>query len=568
VTVELGPAASGPATPDAIAALTARRRDLERLAAETFELLVVGGGITGAGIALDAASRGLRVALIERDDFAVGTSGRSSRLIHGGLRYLEQFRVELVREALSERAHLLRLAPHLVRIQPFVFPIYGGPLTRPFFDAGLTVYDLLGAARDGGRHRHLSVDEALEVTPVLRRLRLRGAFIYHDGQEDDARYTLAVARTARARGALPVTRVSAIRAIEIEGRIAGAVGRDELTGATFDVRAERVVDATGVWSGREGGPFPRPAGGPAVRPSRGTHLVVRRDRIPSAHGLTLRIPGRVCFLVPQPDRWVIGTTDLDDDGPPDRPAPTAGEVDSILGNVNATLDIDLGRNDLVGAFTGLRPLASDPDGRPGSTVKASREHRIRTEANGLVRIGGGKYTTYRLMAAQTVDAALGRAAARARPSQTAELPLLGAAPLDDLGRLAARLTAEAGLDAARADRLVARHGTEAADVVRLGRELDLLRPLGPDIAHLEVEVVRAVRDESALSLDDVLSRRTRLAQELPDRGASIAPRVAELLGGELGWSAEGRRLAIEAYLVSAHREFDVPGPGAGPDRAD
>jgi glycerol-3-phosphate dehydrogenase len=568
VTVEPGPAASGPATPDAIAALTARRRDLERLAAETFELLVVGGGITGAGIALDAASRGLRVALIERDDFAVGTSGRSSRLIHGGLRYLEQFRVELVREALSERAHLLRLAPHLVRIEPFVFPIYGGPLTRPFFDAGLTVYDLLGAARDGGRHRHLSVDEALEVTPVLRRLRLRGAFIYHDGQEDDARYTLAVARTARARGALPVTRVSAIRAIEIEGRIAGAVGRDELTGATFDVRAERVVDATGVWSGREGGPFPRPAGGPAVRPSRGTHLVVRRDRIPSAHGLTLRIPGRVCFLVPQPDRWVIGTTDLDDDGPPDRPAPTAGEVDSILGNVNATLDIDLGRNDLVGAFTGLRPLASDPDARPGSTVKASREHRIRTEANGLVRIGGGKYTTYRLMAAQTVDAALGRAAARARPSQTAELPLLGAAPLDDLGRLAARLTAEAGLDAVRADRLVARHGTEAADVVRLGRELDLLRPLGPDIAHLEVEVVRAVRDESALSLDDVLSRRTRLAQELPDRGASIAPRVAELLGGELGWSAEGRRLAIEAYLVSAHREFDVPGPGAGPNRAD
>jgi glycerol-3-phosphate dehydrogenase len=567
VTVEPGPAVSGPATPAAIAPLTARRRDLERLAAETFELLVVGGGITGAGIALDAASRGLRVALIEQDDFAVGTSGRSSRLIHGGLRYLEQFRVELVREALSERAHLLQLAPHLVRIEPFVFPIYGGPLTRPFFDAGLTLYDLLGAARDGGRHRHLSVDEALEVTPVLRRSRLRGAFIYHDGQEDDARYTLAVARTARARGALPVTRVSAIQAIEIDGRIAGAVVRDELTGVTFDVRADHVVDATGVWSGREGGPFPRPVGGPVVRPSRGTHLVVRRDRIPSAHGLTLRIPGRVCFLVPQPDRWVIGTTDLDDDGPPDRPTPTASEVDSILGNVNATLDIDLGRNDLMGAFTGLRPLASDPDARPGSTVKASREHRIRTEANGLVRIGGGKYTTYRLMAAQTVDAALGRDAARARPSQTAELALVGAAPLADLGRLAARLAAEAGLDAVRADRLVARHGTEAEDVARLGRELDILRPLGPEIAHLEVEVVRAVREEAALSLDDVLSRRTRLAQELPDRGASIAPRVAELLGGELGWTAEDQRREIEAYLVSAHREFDVPGPGAGPDRA-
>lgn len=546
------------------APLAERRRNLERLAAETFDLLVVGGGITGSGILLDAASRGLRAALVERDDFAVGTSGRSSRLIHGGLRYLEQFRIGLVREALSERARLLRLAPHLVRIEPFVFPIYGGPLTRPFYDAGLTLYDLLGAAADGGRHRHLSVDEALEVTPVLRRRRLRGAFVYHDGQEDDARYNLAVARTARARGGLPVTKVSALRALEIDGRIAGASVRDELTGATFDIRAERVVDATGVWSGREDGPFPALEGGPAVRPSRGSHLIVRRDRIPSAHGLTLRIPGRVCFLVPWPDRWVIGTTDLDDDGPPDRPVPTSREVDQILGNVNATLEIDLTRNDVVGAYAGLRPLASDPGGDPGSTVKASREHRIRTEANGLVRIGGGKYTTYRLMAAQTVDAALGAELARSRPSATGELPLVGAAPLDELGRLAARLVAEAGLDAARADRLVARHGTEAAEVVALGRELDLLRPLAPDVAHLEAEVVRAVRAEAALSLDDVLSRRTRLAQELPDRAAAIAPRVAELLGAELDWSADRRAREIEAYLVSAHREYDVPGPGLAP----
>ena len=544
------------------AVVAARRRDLEALASERWDVLVVGGGITGSGVLLDAASRGLRAALIERDDHAVGTSGRSSRLIHGGLRYLEQFRIGLVREALAERSRLLRLAPHLVRIEPFLFPLYGGPLTRPFYDAGLTLYDLLGAASDGGWHRHLSVDETLEATPVLKRDQLRGAFVYHDGQEDDARYTLAVARTARAESALPVTRVSATGALERDGRIVGVTARDELRGETFEITAERVIDATGVWSGRPDGPFPVAGPGPTVRPSRGTHLIVARDRIPSAHGLTLRIPGRVCFLVPWPDRWVIGTTDLDDDGPVDRPVPTSAEVDNILDNVNATLDVDLSRADLVGAYTGLRPLATDPGGQPGSTVKASREHRIRIDPNGLVRIGGGKYTTYRVMAAQTVDAALGPDVARARPSRTGDLPLVGAAPLEELDALAVQLAAEAGLDATRADRLVARHGTEAAEVVSLGRELDLLRPLAPDIAHLEVEVVHAARVEAALSLDDVLSRRTRLAQELADRGAKVAPRVAELLGAELDWSAAERADAVDAYMAAAHREYDVPGPAA------
>jgi glycerol-3-phosphate dehydrogenase len=539
------------------AVLEARKQDLEALARNRWDVLVVGGGITGCGILLDAASRGLQAALIECDDFAVGTSSRSSRLIHGGLRYLEQFQIGLVREALRERSLLLKLAPHLVRLEPFLFPIYGGSWARPFYGAGLTMYDLLGASADGGFHRHLSVDESLAAVPALHRKGLRGAFLYHDGQEDDARYVVSVVRTARSKGALALTRVRALRGIEAGGRLVGCAVRDGLTGSEFEVRAAAVIDATGVWTGRADGPFPAKARR-LTQPSRGVHLVVPRDRIPSRYGLTLRIPHRVCFLVPWPDNWVIGTTDHEADTPPDRPAPTLAEIDEILENVNGTLDVGLARNDVIGAFVGLRPLATDPGGTPGSTVKASREHRIRTEPNGLVRISGGKFTTYRLMALQTVNAALGSATAKARPSRTAETPIVGAAAPAELEALGGRIAADSGLDRDRADHLVARYGTEASDVVALGRDLGLLRPLGPEAGPLEVEVVWSVRQESALSVDDFLARRTRLAQEQRDRGAAVAGRVAELMGSELGWSTSDRDGAVKAFLGGAHHEFDVP----------
>ena len=535
-----------------------RQRDLESLAGERWDVLVVGGGITGCGILLDAASRGLRAALVEKDDFATGTSSRSSRLIHGGLRYLEQFQIGLVREALRERARLLRLAPHLVRLEPFVFPVYGGLWARPFYGAGLTMYDLLGASHDGGFHRWLSARDALDAVPGLRRKGLRGAFVYHDGQEDDARYVVAVMRTAQTKGAVAASRVRALRAFEAGGRIEGCVARDELTGTEFEIRADHVIDATGVWSGAAGGPFPASQGS-AIQPSRGTHIVVRRDRIPSRHGMTLRIPHRVCFLVPWPDRWVIGTTDVEDHGSVERPAPSLAEIDEILDNVNRTLDVGLTRADVLSAYAGIRPLAADPGGAPGSTVKASREHRIRTDANGLVRIGGGKFTTYRLMAAQTVDAALGAAAAKARPSITTELPLVGAAATSDLETLTATIAQRPGLDRAGAEHLVRRYGTEAPDVLRLGTELDLLRPLSPELPYLEAEVAWAVRRESALDVDDVMERRTRAALDLADRGAAMAPRVAAIMAAELGWpegKAEGR---VGAFLTSAHEEFDVPG---------
>jgi glycerol-3-phosphate dehydrogenase len=541
--------------------LEAREAALRRLADERWDVLVVGGGIVGTGALLDAASRGLRAALVEQDDIAVGTSSRSSRLIHGGLRYLEHMRFHLVHEALVERSRLLRLAPHLVRLEPFVFPVYGWPLVhRLFYGAGLVSYDLLGAARDGGRSRHLDADAVARLIPPIRQRGpggaiLRGGVAYHDGVEDDARFTLAVARTAVAAGATLLTRVRAtgVRA-SAGGRVEAVAVRDLLGDRTLDVRADAVVDATGVWLGRPGAPL----GGSSVPlvPSRGSHLVFPRERLPIGAGMTLRVPGKVLFVIPWPDGWLVGTTDEPDSGPPERPIPTAHEVEGILAALTGVLDLDLGREDVVGAYTGLRPLVGEPG---GDTVRVSREHKVHREANGVVRVSGGKFTTYRIMARDAIDVALeGRSGVP--PSGTAELALVGAAPRPALARLASELAARTGLEPASVEALVDRHGTEAARVLALGSELDLLRPLGPGIRQLEAEVAWAVRHEMALGIDDVLARRMRLAMALPDRGAAIVDRVADIVGRELGWDEAARRRAAAEYLANAHREYDVPAP--------
>ncbi len=449
--------------------------------------------------------------------------------------------------------------PHLVRLEPFLFPVYGIPFaSKAFYDAGLTLYDVLGARHDGGWHRRLSAAETLEMAPTLRRDGLRGGLVYHDGVEDDARYTLAVARTAIEAGGLAVTRVRAtgVRA-DASGTIEAVRATDQATGTAIDIPTRAVVDATGVWAADPDHPFG--SGSIRILPSRGAHLVVPRDRIPNRTGLTIRVPGRVVFLVPWPDHWLIGTTDAQFDGPPARPSAAGWEVDHLLDTVNATMDVGLTRDDVVGTFAGLRPLIATS----GSTVKASREHRVTVEASGVVRIGGGKYTTYRVMARDAIDAVLGRDKAKALPSATADHRLVGAADVGELARLAAELDANAAVHAVgpgAASRLVDRHGTEAAAVVELGAQLDLLRPLAPGRPFLEAEVAWAVRHELAQSLDDVLSRRTRLAQEMPDRGVAVAPRVARILGSELGWS-DGRQAAeIEAYLTGARREFSVAPP--------
>ncbi|MFO7533701.1 MAG: glycerol-3-phosphate dehydrogenase/oxidase [Candidatus Limnocylindrales bacterium] len=535
--------------------LLQRAAALSRLVDEEWDLVVIGGGIVGSGVLLDAASRGLKAALIEQDDLAVGTSSRSSRLIHGGLRYLEDLRVGLVREALVERSRLLRLAPHLVRLERFLFPVYGYPLlSRAFMGAGLTLYDLLGAARDGGRAHHLGANAVAELVPPIRRAGLRGGVTYSDGVEDDARYSIAVARTAVERGATAVTRARVTGLLAAgDGRVNGVHLRDLLGDVEVDVRAASVIDATGVWLGH---PEAR-LGGSSIKlvPSRGTHLLFERERLPLQTGMTLKIPGRVLFLIPYAGTWVVGTTDEADDGHPDRPTPTAEEVGQIIDNVNHVLEVDLRREDAVGAYAGLRPLVGVPG---GDTARVSREHTIHREGSGLVRVSGGKYTTYRLMARDAVDVALEAQGAAAPPSRTADLALLGAAPRDELDALVTQLATVDGLDGERAHALVGRHGTQARDVVRLGEERDLLRPLAPDTLELEAEVAWAVTEELALSLDDVLSRRMRLSMARRDRAAGVAPRAAEIMAGLLGWDAGRRAAEVETFLASAHREYDVP----------
>jgi glycerol-3-phosphate dehydrogenase len=554
------PPAGGETVDGTARPLDRRRADLAELTAGPWDVVIVGGGIVGAGALLDAVSRGMRAALVEQDDIAAGTSSRSSRLIHGGLRYLEQFRFGLVREALAERSRLLEIAPHLVRIEPFLFPVYGFPFaSKAFYDAGLTLYDVLGARQDGGWHGRLSKAKTLELAPTLRPDGLRGGLLYHDGVEDDARYTLAVVRTAIAAGGLAVTRVRATGVrTDGAGAIAAVLTQDLADDTPIDIPTRVVVDATGVWAAGADHPFH--GGSMRILPSRGAHLVVPRERIPNTIGLTIRVPGRVVFLVPWPDHWLIGTTDAPFDGPPARPSAAGWEVDRLLETVNATMDVGLTRDDVVGTFAGLRPLVAPSD---GSTVKASREHRVTVEPSGVVRIGGGKYTTYRVMARDVIDTVLGRVGAKLRPSETADRRLVGAADAAELTRIATELDENPAVRAVgpeTAARLVARHGTEAPAVVALGAELGLMGPLVPGRAFLEAEVAWAARHELALSLDDVLSRRTRLAQELADRGAAVAPRVARILGAELDWDERRQAVEIETYLATARREFSVAAP--------
>jgi len=550
-----------------------RRADRARLTDEVVDVVVIGGGVTGAGAALDAASRGLSVALLEARDWAAGTSSRSSKLIHGGLRYLEQFAFPLVHEALQERARLVQtIAPHLVTPLPFLLPLTAPVWQRAYYGAGVALYDVLGAALAADRgmptHRHLSRRATLEAFPGLRGDAVRGAIRYGDAQVDDARHTLAVVRTAAGYGArtLASARVTGLlRDGSDRGAMAPVVGvrvADLTDGTSFEVRARSVIAATGVWSDDVGAMLD--SGGPdaqapslRVRASKGVHLVVPRGAIDgnqlSPTGLILRTPTSVLFVIPWGEHWIVGTTDTPWRLDRAHPAASSADIAYLLDQVNRVLTRPVTAADIVGVYAGLRPLLA---GEADQTSRLSREHAVVTPVPGLVLVAGGKYTTYRVMAQDAVDAAV--AGLPGVPaSRTAHLPVVGARRWDAVRASGPQLAAASGLTEHAVDRLLHRHGDRVHDVLALVREDPALgRPLAGAPGYLAAEVVLAVTAEGALHLDDVLTRRTRVSIETAHRGVESAPEVADLMAGPLGWDDERRDREVEHYLarVAAERE--------------
>jgi glycerol-3-phosphate dehydrogenase len=558
-------------------ALDARDRGamLTRLATERFDVLVIGGGVTGAGTALDAASRGLRVALVEARDLASGTSSRSSKLIHGGLRYLEQFDFKLVYEALRERDLLVsKLAPHLVKPVSFLYPLYKKVVERPYVGAGLVLYDSMeGTRRPVPRHRHLSARGALKRAPALSPDRLAGAMLYYDAQVDDARHTLTVARTAAAHSAVIGTRLSVVGLLRSAERVTGARVRDEESGRVLEVSAEAVVICAGVWTDL----VHELAGvqaGYKVRMSKGVHIVVPRAAVDADTGMILRTEKSVLFFIPWGEHWIVGTTDTDFAGDRAEPVATEEDIEYILAAANRVLARPLIRADVIGVYAGLRPLVDAPAGngaKPNGgkpTTKLSREHVVDTPVPGLASIAGGKFTTYRLMARDVVDAAVADWDREVPGSVTEQVPLLGADGLAAVQPAVGRLAEDYGVPRAAVEHLLGRYGTLAAEVLELIKgDAALGRPLATGHPYLRAEVAYAVSHEGALHVEDVLMRRTRLFIESADSGAAVAADVAALMGRPLGWSRRRRAAETRRYLdlVEAERTRpavdSVPAPG-------
>jgi glycerol-3-phosphate dehydrogenase len=519
----------------------ARRRALEAACAGEIDVLVIGGGITGVGAALDAVTRGLRVALVEARDLAAGASSASSKLIHGGLRYLEMGDIALVREALRERELLLTtIAPHLVAPVPFLWPLRGRGWERAYLGAGLVLYDSIGGARSVPRHRHLSRRGALAAAPALRGDALVGAVQFHDALEDDARMVAVVARTAAAHGAHIATRV---RVTGFRG--AGEVEAvDDETGEALVLRARHVACAAGAWTDR----VRELAGGTSSRrmvPSKGIHVFVAADRIPMETGVLARTEKSVLFIIPWEGGWLIGDTDTPWGHGVDEPVASGADVDYLLAKANALLAEPLGRADVHGVIVGLRPLVAEAARH--DTTRISRQHVVETPAPGLTTIAGGKYTTYRVMAADLVDEAA-RALGTVGASVTRDVPLLGAAGLARVRADREALAARAGVAATTVDALLRRYGDRVEELVELMRAQPALAELlEGGGGHVRAEVVHACTHEGALHLDDVLERRTRLALTAPDRGLGAAGAAAALMAGALGWSPDRARAETDAF---------------------
>jgi len=536
--------------PDERAAAIARLRDKE------LDILVVGGGIVGTGAALDAVTRGLSTGMLEQRDWASGTSSRSSKLVHGGIRYLEQLDFRLVREALIERGLLLqRLAPHLVKPVKFLFPLTKPLIERAYIGAGMALYDLFSYT--GGRppgvphHRHLSRRQMLRAAPSLRGDAFTGGLTYYDAQVDDARYVSTLARTASFYGAHVASRVRVEGFLKVGERVVGVKAHDLETGERFEVKARQVVNATGVWTDDtqamvgERGQF-------KVRASKGIHIVVPRDRFQSTLGLLLRTEKSVLFVIPWGRHWLIGTTDTDWDLDKAHPAATRADIDYLLTTVNEVLAVKLTREDVEGVFAGLRPLLA---GESDETSKLSREHIVAHTVPGLVVVAGGKWTTYRIMAKDAIDEAAAALDGKVPASVTEDISLLGAEGYQAAWNKRGKIARAFGVHKVRIEHLLDRYGVltdELLDLIIARPELQEPLPGADD--YIAAEVVYAATHEGALHIEDVLARRTRISIEAWDRGVEAAPVVADLMAAELGWDDERRQWEVEHYLRRVEAE--------------
>jgi len=535
-----------------------RSAAIDALRTKELDILVVGGGIVGTGSALDAVTRGLSVGMVEARDWASGTSSRSSKLVHGGIRYLEQLDFRLVREALIERGLLLqRIAPHLVKPVKFLYPLTKPIIERVYIGAGMLLYDLFSYT--GGRppgvphHRHLSKRQLLRAAPSLANDAFVGGLTYYDAQVDDARYVAALARTSSFYGAHVASRVRVEGFIKVGQRVVGVKAHDLETGERFEIRARQVVNATGVWTDDtqamvgERGQF-------KVRASKGVHLVVPRDRFQSKLGLLLRTEKSVLFVIPWGRHWLIGTTDTDWNLDKAHPAATAADIDYILAHVNKVLAVPLTRDDVEGVYAGLRPLLS---GESDETSKLSREHIVAHTVPGLVVVAGGKWTTYRIMAKDAIDEAVAALDGKVPASATDDIALLGAEGYHAAWNKRSKIARAFGVHKVRIEHLLNRYGVMTDELLDLIRERpSLLEPLPGADDYIGAEIVYAATHEGALHLEDVLARRTRISIEAWDRGVSAAPVAAALMGEALGWDAARIDREVNHYLKRVAAEIE------------
>jgi glycerol-3-phosphate dehydrogenase len=537
-----------------------RAAAITALKEKDLDILVVGGGIVGTGSALDAVTRGLSTGMVEARDWASGTSSRSSKLVHGGIRYLEQLDFRLVREALKERGLLLqRIAPHLVKPVRFLYPLNKRFFERFYIGAGMLLYDVLSYT--GGRppgvphHRHLTRSQVMRMAPSLAHDAMIGGITYYDAQVDDARYVASLARTASFYGAHVASRVRVEGFLKVGERVVGVNAHDLETGERFEIHAKQVVNATGVWTDDtqsmvgERGQF-------KVRASKGVHLVVPRDRFQSTVGLILRTEKSVLFVIPWGRHWLVGTTDTDWHLDKAHPAATAADIDYILEHVNKVLAVPLTREDVEGVYAGLSPLLA---GESEQTSKLSREHLVAHSVPGLVVIAGGKWTTYRIMAKDAIDAAASALDANVPKSATQDISLLGAEGYQAAWNKRAKIARAFGVHKVRIEHLLNRYGVLTDEILTLLRDDPTLNtPLPGADDYIEAEVVYAATHEGALHLEDVLARRTRISIEAWDRGVSAAPVAAKLMGDVLGWDSARVDREVSNYLKRVQAERDSP----------